>query len=92
MYVNNVSLFVPITCVIVYLHDEKENEDDEDADFWMEPGGREAQARFQGGVPDFCPGEIIKQGVDTLSRHQLHKEKWQVFKFWKKARSSTQAI
>lgn len=62
----------------MYLHDKKEEKDDEDADFWMEPNSGATESRFQGRVPDFCPGVVIKQGVNSLSRHQLHKEQGKI--------------
>lgn len=54
-----------------YLHDKEEDQDDEDADVWVEPHSRAAQAGRRGVLGDFGPGEIIKKGVDTLPRHQL---------------------
>lgn len=58
-----------------YLHDKEEDQDDEDADVWVQPRSRAAQAGRRGILGDFGPGEIIKKGVDTLSRHQLQEKK-----------------
>lgn len=55
-----------------YLHDEEEEEDDKDADVGVEPGGRAAQARWGRRSRDFGPGEIVKERVDALPRHELH--------------------
>lgn len=54
-----------------YLHDKEEDQDDKDADVWVEPHSRAAQAGRWGILGDFGPGEIIKKGVYTLPRHQL---------------------
>lgn len=62
----------------MYLHNKKEEKDDEYADFGMEPDIGATQGRFQSGVPDFCPGVVIKQRVNSLSRHQLHMEQGKI--------------
>lgn len=54
-----------------YLHDEEEEKDDEDADARVQPHGGAAQPGRSRRCCDFGPGEIIKQGVDALSGHQL---------------------
>lgn len=54
-----------------YLHDKEEDQDDKDADMWMEPRSRATQAGRRGILGDFGPGEIIKKGVYTLPWHQL---------------------
>lgn len=54
-----------------YLHDEEEEEDDEDADMRMEPCRCSTQAGWSRRFWDFGPGEIVKQGVDAFSGHQL---------------------
>lgn len=54
-----------------YLHDKEEDQDDEDADVWVEPRSRAAQAGRGGILGDFGPGKIIKKGVYTLPWHQL---------------------
>lgn len=61
-----------------YLHDKEEDQDDEDADMWMEPRSRATQAGRRGILGDFGPGEIIKKGVYTLPWHQLWKKKWEL--------------
>lgn len=58
-----------------YLHDKEEDQDDEDADVWVEPRSRTSQAGRRGILGDFGPGEIIKKGVDTLPWHQLQEKK-----------------
>lgn len=58
-----------------YLHDEEKEEDDEDANVWMEPHRGATQAGRRRVPCDFGPGEIIKQGVDTLPGHQLPEKK-----------------
>lgn len=54
-----------------YLHDTEEEEDDEDADMWMEPCRRATKPGRSRRSLDFGPGEIIKKGVDALPGHQL---------------------
>ena len=54
-----------------YFHDEEEQQDEEDADVGVQPGGGAAQPRGERRRVDLGPGEVIKQGVDALPGHEL---------------------
>lgn len=56
------------------LHEEEEQQDDKDADVRVQPGGGAAQAGRGRRSRNLCPGEVIEQGVDALSGHQLERE------------------